>query len=191
MHVAHEKLKGLDRDRVAAVVGPVLRAHHVEGVELIWRTDQGGWVLELTIERPDTRVPGEGVSIDLCTDISRDLSVAFDAEDVIPARYRLEVGSPGLDRALYSARDYERFAGQLAKLKLQEPLGSHGRVIRGTLHGLDESGNVQLETDTGLLSVSLEVIESGRLEFAFSKGMPKTHKPKGAKARRKTAGRGK
>ncbi|MEZ4226840.1 MAG: ribosome maturation factor RimP [Polyangiaceae bacterium] len=191
MHVAHERLKGLDRDRIMAIVEPVLRAHHVEGVELIWRTDQGGWVLELTVERPDTRVPGEGITIDVCSDISRDLSAAFDAEDVIPARYRLEVGSPGLDRALYSARDYERFAGQLAKLKLREPLDTHGRVLRGTLHGLDEGGQVQVETESGLLSLALEAIESGRLEFAWSKGTPKTHKPKGGKARRKSAGRGK
>jgi ribosome maturation factor RimP len=174
-----------------AIVGTVLRAHNVEGVELIWRTDQGGWVLELTVERPDSRVPGAGITLDVCTDISRDLSAAFDAEDVIAPRYRLEVGSPGLDRALYSARDYERFAGQVAKLKLHDAIERHGHVLRGTLHGLDEGGSVQIETDMGLVSVSLQTIESGQLQFTWSKGKPKTHKPKGAKARKKTAGQGK
>lgn len=169
MFVAHTRLPGLDDARVLAVVTPVLRAHGVEGVELIWRTDRGGWVLELTVERPDSRVPGAGVTIDLCSDISRDLSAALDVADVIPSRYRLEVGSPGLDRALYSARDYERFAGQNAKLKLKEALDGQ-RVVRGTLHGLDEQGRVLLETDTGLLNLELDSIESAHLEFSWNTG---------------------
>ncbi|HMR76810.1 MAG TPA: ribosome maturation factor RimP [Polyangiaceae bacterium] len=191
MHVAHERLKGLDRDRVLAIVGTVLRAHNVEGVELIWGTDQSGWVLELTVERPDSRVPGAGITLAVCSEISRDLSAALDAEDVIAPRYRLEVGSPGLDRALYSAKDYERFAGQVAKLKLREALEGHGHVLSGTLHGLNEAGEVQLETDRGLVSVPLQAIESGRLQFTWSKGKPKTHKPKGAKTRKQSAGQGK
>ena len=67
--VAHERLPGLDRERVLAAVEPVLRAHGVEGVELVWRTDRSGWLLQLTIERPEARIPGEGVTIDLCTDV--------------------------------------------------------------------------------------------------------------------------
>ena len=100
MNVAHEHLHGLDRDRVIAVVEPVLRAHNVEGVELVWRTDRAGWVLELTVERPGSTLPGAGVTIDLCSEISRDLSAALDVADVIDARYSLQVGSPGLERAL-------------------------------------------------------------------------------------------
>jgi len=79
MSIAHEKLAGLDRECVLGAVLPVLRAHRVEGVELVWRTDRGGWVLELTVERPDSRLPGAGVTIDLCSEISRDISAALDA----------------------------------------------------------------------------------------------------------------
>jgi len=184
--VLHEKLTGLDRERVLAAVEPVLRAHGVEAVELVWRTDRSGWLLELTIERPGTRIPGEGVTIDLCTDVSRDLSSALDVADTIPHAYRLEVGSPGLDRALYVASDYARFAGQLAKLKLREPLDGQ-RVVRGTLHGLDDSGCVQLETEKGVLSIELETIESGRLVFDWNAGKGK---PKGKKPAKKASGRG-
>src|SRR5262245_7971584 len=136
MSVANSKLHGLDRERLLAVVEPVLRAHGVDGVELTWKTDRGEWVLELTVERPDSRIPGAGITVERCSEISRDLSAALDVSDVIAQHYRLEVGSPGVERALYSAGDYARFAGQLARLKLREPIDAQ-KVVRGTLHGLD------------------------------------------------------
>lgn len=185
MIIAHARLHGLDENRVLSVVGPVLRAHGVEGVELIWRTDQGGWVLELTVERPGSRVPGEGITIDLCGEISRDLSAALDVADVIPARYRLEVGSPGLDRALYGAQDYERFAGQSVKFKLKQALDGQ-RVIRGTLHGLDDNGLVVVETERGLLSIELSGIENAQLEFAWNSPEQRTGRNHG----RRASGRG-
>lgn len=179
--IAHEKLHGLDRERVVATVEPVLRAHGVEAVELVWRTDRGERVLELTVERPDSRVPGAGVTIELCSDISHDLSAALDVADVIGERYRLEVGSPGLDRALYGARDYERFAGQLARLKLREPEGGQS-VVRGTLHGLDGAGRALIDSERGELAIELENIDNGRLVFDWrSGGAPQ--KPKGSKRR--------
>jgi len=170
MNVSHEKIPGLDRERLHAAVGPVLSAHGVECVELVWRTDRGGWVLEVSVERPDTRVPGQGVTIDLCADISRDLSAALDVADCIPHRYTLEVGSPGVERALYVRRDYERFAGQAARLKLSEPRAGQS-VIFGMLHGLDERGAVLVETEQGeLASIELETIQSARILFEWKKG---------------------
>lgn len=183
---AHEKLSGLDRARLLAAVEPVLSAHGVEGVELCWRTDRGAWVLELTIERPGSRTPGAGITLEVCTDVSRDLSAALDVADVIPTGYRLEVGSPGLDRKLYGASDYQRFAGQRAKIKLSEPIDGQS-VVEGTLHGLSESGQVVLETDKGLLSLELGQIGNGRLVFDWSAGKGK---PKGKRAHRHASNRG-
>jgi ribosome maturation factor RimP len=178
MYIAHEKLNGLNRDKLIAAVEPVLSAHSVECVELVWRTDRAGWVLEVTIERPETRVPGAGVTIDLCSEIARDLSAALDVADCIPSKYSLEVGSPGVERALYAARDYARFAGQKARVKLKEPLDGQS-VVRGTLHGLDDQGRVVLETERGeLVNIAIESVDSGRLVFEWHKGGPR---PNGAK----------
>jgi ribosome maturation factor RimP len=187
MNVAHEQLHGLDRERLLAVVEPVLRAHRVEGVELLWRTDRSGWVLELTIERPDSQAPGAGISIELCSQISRDLSQALDVADIIEQRYSLQVGSPGLDRALYSLSDYKRFAGQQAKLKLREPYeGQH--VIRGFLRGLDDDGlRLVIETNRGLLSFQLDEIDSARLVFDWNDGGRRDRGPRP----RRAANRGK
>ena len=180
MRIAHEKLAGLDREKIVSALEPVLQVHGVDCVELVWRTDRGEAVLEVTVERPDTRDPGAGVTLDLCTDISRDLSAALDAGDVIDRRYRLEVGSPGVERALYDARDYERFAGHEAKLKLKKPVRGE-YVVTGTLEGLDEDGRVRLSIRGDLAVVELADVDKGRLVFAW-----KREKPGGPRSKRQS-----
>lgn len=170
MTIAHEKLPGLDRERVLAAVEPILAAHRVDGVELVFKTDRGGWVLELTIEKSGERMPGAGITVDLCSEISRELSMALDVADCIPHRYRLEVGSPGVERSLYSLSDYERFAGQPAKLKLKQPRNSE-YVIMGALHGLSPDKRVAIQTERGeLIELALDEIDNGHLVFDWKSG---------------------
>ena len=168
MQAGYEKLNGIDRDRLFAILEPVLVAHGVEAVEVIWQTDNKGWLLTLTIEKPDTTGPGEGITVDVCAEISRDLAVSLDVEEVIPHKYRLEVGSPGLERALYRIQDYARFAGRDAKLKLREGDSSQ-IVIRGILRGLDADSKILIDTSDGQRALALETIQSGRLEFNWKK----------------------
>jgi ribosome maturation factor RimP len=171
---AYEKLPGLPRERLLDAIEPVLRAHGLAGVELVWRTDSQGRVLYMTVENAEatqagtaaaTTVgegaagegaagelqgkpiePGEGVTLDVCSRVSRDLSTAFDVLELIDGNYRLEVGSPGLERKLYTLADYRRFRGKLAKVKLGEPVAGQS-VIVGTLGGVDADGRVVLESD--------------------------------------------
>ena len=169
MQLAHEQLKGLDRARVHSVIEPVLRAHAVDAVELLWRSDSRGWVLYLTVERPGATEPGAGVTLDLCAEISRDLSTALDVEGVIDGRYRLEVGSPGVERTLYGAGDYARFSGRAAKLRLREARNGQ-RVFRGVLRGTDDDGRVVLDLDGDRLTVAPDQIEHGQLVFDWQRG---------------------
>lgn len=191
MTIAHEKLPGLDRERVLAAVTPILAAHRVDAVELVFKTDRGGWVLELTIEKPGERMPGAGITVDLCSDISRELSAALDVADCIPHRYRLEVGSPGVERALYSLGDYERFAGQPAKLKLKQARNSE-YVVSGVLSGVSPDKRVSIQTERGeLVELSLEEIDNGHLVFDWKSGgsrsggarSPGAHRPHGREQR--------
>lgn len=169
---AYEKLPGLQRERVLDAIEPVLRAYGLTGVELVWRTDGQGRVLYVTVEKADavssTEVsstadgaeansadsadtanaaePEQGVTLEVCSRLSRDLSTAFDVHNLFDGQYRLEVGSPGLERRLYTAADYQRFRGKLAKLKLAQPVAGQS-VITGKLAGVDAEGNVLLEND--------------------------------------------
>ena len=188
MSFAHQKLHGIDAERLTAILEPILRAHGVEGVELVWRTDQGGWLLDLTIERPDTRIPGAGITVELCSEISRDLSAALDVAYVIPQRYRLQGGSPGVERALYVKQDYARFAGQLAKVKLGEAIDGQ-RVLSGTLHGLDDAGRVLIETERGELAIEFDTIDSARLVFDWGTTGASAARGKGSARRQNSRGR--
>ena len=65
----------------------------------------------------------EGVTLEHCETVSRELSAFLDAEDFGRERYVLEVTSPGLDRELYRARDYERFVGSAVKVTFRDESG--------------------------------------------------------------------
>jgi len=171
MKIAHEKLTGLDRERIVSALAPVLDAHRVDCVELVWRSDRGERLLEVTVERPGSTEPGSGVTLELCTDISRDLSTALDVADCIPMRYRLEVGSPGLERSLYQASDYARFTGHAARLKLKEPVGGQ-YVLVGTLGGIDEAGTITLAVRDTEHRIAFSAVDQARLVFEWQRGEP-------------------
>lgn len=179
MTIAHEKLPGLDRERVLAVVVPLLAAHRVDAVELVFKTDRSGWVLELTLEKTGEKLPGAGITLDLCSEISRELSAALDVADCIPHRYRLEVGSPGVERALYNLSDYERFAGQPAKIKLKQPRNSEYSIL-GALQGVSPEQRVVIQTERGeLVELSLDEIDNGHLVFDWKTGSARSGGVKG------------
>jgi ribosome maturation factor RimP len=96
---------GIDRDALLRVVEPVVRAHGAELVDLELKPDRGGWVLRVSVEKAgsaDNRLSTREAAVDLelCADVSRDLSPALDVVDLIPHAYHLEVGSPGVERPL-------------------------------------------------------------------------------------------
>src|SRR5215813_9156183 len=94
-------------------------------------------VLRVQIDRPGPASRAEdSVSVDDCATVSRELSAILDVEDVIPAAYTLEVSSPGLDRPLRRAADYERFAGRRAKIVTREKVDGQ-TFFKGTLAGVD------------------------------------------------------
>lgn len=61
-----------------------------------------------------------GVDVDDCEKVSRQVSSILDVEDPIPGNYRLEVSSPGLDRPLFELKHFEQFVGEKVKLKTYE-----------------------------------------------------------------------
>ena len=78
---------------------------------------------------------GAGVTHNDCQAVSEQLSVLLDVEDLVPGpSYTLEVSSPGLDRKLIKPGDYERFAGRLAKIWLNEPVENE-KFFQGRLAG--------------------------------------------------------
>ncbi len=133
-------------------------SHACELLEAEFRGDR----LRLEIDHP------EGVTHDLCADISREASALLDAEDFGPASgYLLEVSSPGLDRKLRSTRDYERFAGRRVRATWIAPGTTRRRTVRGQLLGLSPHAPgvaLVLEDDSGeTLRLAIDSIHQARL----------------------------
>ncbi len=77
----------------------------------------------------------DGVTHEDCANVSHDVSLILDVEDVVPgASYLLEVSSPGLDRKLSREKDFQRFQGCLVKLSTRHPVNGNrhfeGRLVR-------------------------------------------------------------
>jgi ribosome maturation factor RimP len=74
-----------------------------------------------------------GINIEDCSKVSRSIEAEMDADDFMPGTYVLEVSSPGLDRELYSLADFEKFAGNLAKVKMRPdfegPKSLNGMIV--------------------------------------------------------------
>ncbi len=102
-----------------------------------------------------------GVTLEDCERVSHQVSGLLDVEDPIEGSYRLEVSSPGLDRPLFRERDYQRFAGSEARMRLRDPIEGRRR-LRGVLRGA-EQGTVTIAVEGRDLRVALEAIEEARL----------------------------
>ncbi len=82
-----------------------------ELVEIRWGGSGRRPLLKVRIDRPDS-APGAGVTVDECAEVSRALEPWLDEHEALSERYVLEVSSPGVDRPLVRARDFERFRGE-------------------------------------------------------------------------------
>jgi ribosome maturation factor RimP len=89
-----------------------------------------------------------GVTIDDCSDVSRQVSAIFDVEDPIADKYNLEVSSPGLDRPLFTLAHYERFVGRDVVIHLRIPMFDR-RKWQGKLESVEgDMITLTVENDT-------------------------------------------
>jgi len=133
------------------------------GCELLDCQFKGG-VLRLVIDRPD------GVTLDDCQTVSKQISALLDVVEFGADRYVLEVTSPGLDRKFYRDNDYTNFCGSKVRITWKDPGMPHKRTVVGILaeHSPDlrEVVLVASETDDSY-RISMKNILMARLEPEF------------------------
>jgi ribosome maturation factor RimP len=115
-------------------------------------------LLQIFIDKPG------GVTHADCALVSHTVGTIFDVEDFIPAAYLLEVSSPGLERGLYSLPDYERYAGNLAKLKVRQPINNQ-RNFRGRIVGVENETVIFEDKTTGKVEIPFAIIAKANLEI--------------------------
>ncbi|MEV0094283.1 ribosome maturation factor RimP [Streptomyces sp. NPDC050738] len=112
----------------------------------------------------------EGVELDTCAELSREISAKLDESDVMgEGEYVLEVSSPGADRPLTEHRHYVRNTGRLAKLKLTDGAEIVARVLKVDDEGLDlEVPGVKGRKPTAR-RVAFTEIDKARVELEFNR----------------------
>lgn len=157
-------------DQVRTIASRVADCRGLEVFDVQFRREGPGLVLRVQIDRLWDGTAGaaaeEGVTVEDCAAVSRDLSAIFDVEDIVPSAYTLEVSSPGLDRPLRKPAEYARFSGRRAKLVMREKVDGQ-MFFKGRLGGMDGT-DVLIETDDGTEHrVALGVITRANLEVEF------------------------
>ncbi|UNK43669.1 ribosome maturation factor RimP [Luteimonas sp. S4-F44] len=132
----------------------------------------GGALVRLYIDVPATDTDaaqgeaadgeaGQGVTIEHCEAVSREVSAQLDVEDPISGNYTLEVSSPGVDRPLFEAAHFARFAGQTAKVGLKLPQDGRRRLT-GRIDAV-EGETITFDVDGTPLTVRMDNIDKARL----------------------------
>lgn len=146
-------------ERVEAVALPVLEESGLELVDIQYRREQNGWILRLIIDKQD------GLNLNDCAAVSREISQLLDIENFIDQAYNLEVTSPGLDRPLKSIAEFERFVGRKAKIKTIDPIaGEH--VFIGKINRT-EGESIVLEVGTKEVTILFSQVAKAKLEVEF------------------------
>jgi len=137
---------------VAAAVQPL--GYELVGVE--FHGERASALLRVYIDRE------QGITVDDCQRVSHQLSGVLEVEDPIAGPYTLEVSSPGIDRPLFEAGHFERFAGAEVRIQLRELLDGR-RKLTGRLLGMRDGAAVLVDSDGREWRAPLDQIEKARL----------------------------
>ena len=151
----------VDLEKVRQIAERVASSSGLEIVEVEVSGAGKHRMLRVFIDRPGATADGpQGVTHEDCSNFSREFGTIVDIEDAVPGgSYVLEVSSPGLDRKLTKAADFERFRGQRVKLMTREPVNNN-RHFEG----------------------KLETFENGKLTLDLSAARKKKMRPKDGQA---------
>lgn len=106
-----------------------------------------------------------GIDVDDCAEVSRQVSAILDVEDPISTEYNLEVSSPGLDRPLFDKSHYESVIGETIQVKIGVPLNGR-RKFKGTLEKI-ENDTLYVVVDGEEYPIIISNIDKANLVFNF------------------------
>jgi ribosome maturation factor RimP len=145
----------MSRETLIKLLEPTIERLGYELTDLELKLGARDGLLRLFIDKDD------GIDLEDCEAVSRQVSAILDVEDPLPGHYSLEVSSPGLDRTLTKPAHFQRFMGEDVKVKLRFPMDGR-RNFRGALRAANEE-QIEVEVDGQSFSLPLATIESARL----------------------------
>lgn len=162
------------RERLIGLVEPVLASLGYELVDVEIAGGGADATLRVYIDWPGGEPPAglvtegdeenrsfEGIGVEDCEKVSRELSTLLDVEDPIPTAYALEVSSPGADRILRTPGHFRRFVGERVHVELKQARNGRRRYT-GRMTQADED-RIELNVDGEPVAMSLAEIGKARL----------------------------
>ena len=147
----------VDESRLAGLIGPVVAAAGMD-LESVRASVAGRRRLLRVVVDSD-----RGVSLDDAAEVSRDVSAALDATDVMgDMPYTLEVSSPGVDRPLTEPRHWRRAARRLVRVK------TGAGTVQGRVLAADAAG-VTLDIDGAEHRFGYEDLGAGAVQVEFGR----------------------
>lgn len=146
----------MDTNRIAQAIEPSLEAMGYRLVRVVITSGRRP-TLQVMAERRDE----QAMTVEDCAQISHSVSAILDVDDPIAGGYMLEISSPGIDRPLVRAEDYDRFSGFEARIELARPIDGRKR-FRGRLLGTT-ADSVRLATETGEVRLPLADVMRAKL----------------------------
>ncbi|MBL4837252.1 MAG: ribosome maturation factor RimP [Kordiimonadaceae bacterium] len=143
-------------DQITAIIEATVESL---GFELVRVTYGGGRkpTLQIMAERPDGTM-----GVEDCAKLSREVSLLLDVEDPLPGEYLLEVSSPGVDRPLTRAKDFERWVGFDVKVELGEQMDGRRR-FRGKMLSFKDGVIVLATADEGDFALNFADVAKAKL----------------------------
>jgi ribosome maturation factor RimP len=147
----------MDRqDLLATLIEPTLAGMGYELIRVVV-AGRDRPTLQVMIERLD----GAAITVDDCEIVSRALSAKLDVEDPIASSYTLEVSSPGIDRPLVRPKDYQRFAGHVARIEARAPIAGRRRFT-GRIVGADDT-RLRIAVEEGEVEIPFAEVARAKL----------------------------
>ena len=147
------------------VIEPIVLDHGLELVDAVVPVGGKSRRLRVILDTPG----GDGrVTLDECAAVSREISHALDAADLIHGAYVLEVCSPGVDRVLGREKDFERAVGRKVEIDLEAPLDGR-RHFRGELIAF-EKHEAHVRLDSGDARISFAQVVRAKAFYPVEEG---------------------
>ncbi len=142
-------------EKIEGLVRPVIESMNIEFWGCEYLPAGKNTILRIFIDTEN------GVGVDDCGKVSRQISAIMDVEDPISSIYTLEVSSPGLDRPLFTPEQFKMYDGQV--LKIRTSLSVMGRKrFKGAIENVTKEG-VDIEVDGEIYTIDFDEIEKANV----------------------------
>lgn len=147
-------------EKIRDLLVPVLESDEdeIELVDLVVKGGAGNPTIKVFVD-----VPG-GITLKKCEQLSRELLDILDTADIVPGNYRLEVSSPGVDRPLKEASDFQRNIGRQVRVVFregQEEATREGKIVEA------RNGVVFIEDKEGTKEIPVANIVHAKIKLPW------------------------